>query len=127
MSKNLSGKQLKVEKNSVYINTPEFQNNNGKVSILLIHAEWCGWCKKFLPDYEKLNSILGDSVNCYKIEEQQLKSNTEAAQGLKFKSYPTIKFVDQNGKVIRDFNGERTIENLLQETCEVFHHCVEYH
>lgn len=107
------------------------RNSSGNPGILLIHATWCGHCKRFIPTYQslcrKLNKKSGDDFPCVAIEDAELSKKPELVKALNFRGYPTIKFFDQYGKIIGNYEGERSEERLLDQICQVYHHCVTQH
>ena len=98
-----------------------------KPGLLLIHADWCGHCKRFQPIFDELHHQLGDDFPLLSIEDSYLKQNRELVEALDFSGYPTLKFFDQNGKIIGNYNGNRTKGELLKHICKVFHHCIKFH
>jgi thiol-disulfide isomerase/thioredoxin len=109
-----------VIKNSICQNTP---------GIFLIHAEWCGHCKRFLPTYEKISEMLNKehvlNVPLVALESEELKDN-DKVEKLNFRGFPTIKFFDQNGVVMDDeYKGDRGIYYILQELCDRYHKCYQ--
>lgn len=124
---NLSISDLKVNGSDVYINPAKINKNPG---MLLIFANWCGHCKHFLPTYNKLSIKLnkkGNTFPCLGIEDAELKKNSTLTSALNFQGYPTVKFFDQSGKIISDYNGDRSESDLLNTVCKVYHHCVLDH
>ena len=118
---NLNYKNFKVINKDVYI------NNKGTPGMLLIHANFCGHCVRFMPKYKELAKYLGTSFKCYAIESEDM--NDSLSKSLEVQYFPTIKFIDQNGKIMGTFPSEqeRSVENLLKYICKVYHHCVKYH
>lgn len=107
------------------------RNSSGNPGILLIHATWCGHCKRFIPTYQslcrKLNKKNGNDFPCVAIEDAELSKKPELVKALNFRGYPTIKFFDQYGKIIGNYEGERSEEKILDKICQVYHHCVTQH
>lgn len=122
---NLSVKHFKITQNGVYV------KNNGNPGMLLIHATWCGHCKNFVPTYQRLCKLLNKKQGaypCVAIESEELKADGgRLSDVLGVEGFPTIKFFDQNGKIIRDYTGNREPQSILGEICDVYHHCVKYH
>lgn len=122
---NLSVNDFKITKNGVHVRT---NNNPG---ILLIHASWCGHCKKFIPAYKRVCQLLNardTTFPCLAIESEELKADGgKLSNALEVEGFPTIKFFDQNGKIIGDYTGNRDPDSILKKICNVYHHCVQYH
>ena len=118
---NLSSSHFHSNKNGTFVKGAKAPG------MLLIWASWCGHCHKFLPVYKKICRRLGDDFICAAIEHSELKDNKPLASALDFKYFPTIKFFDQNGKIIGNYDGERDELAILDSICKMFHHCVTYH
>jgi thiol-disulfide isomerase/thioredoxin len=125
---NLTPNHFKITNNGVYINT---DITNGEPGILLIHATWCGHCKRFAPIYQKLSQKLnqyGTKYPCVAIESEELKKDDGTlSNALSIEGYPTIKFFDQYGKIIGNYDGNRNENDILNTICQVYHHCVTKH
>jgi thiol-disulfide isomerase/thioredoxin len=122
---NLTTRDFKIKNSDVFVKT------NGNPGILLIHAHWCGHCKNFIPTYQAMCRRLnrrGDDFPCVAIESEALdKDGGKLARALGIEGYPTIKFFDQHGKIVGDYNGGRDMDTLLDSICKVYHHCVTKH
>jgi len=77
----------------------------GEVNIVIIYAPWCGWSKKSLPDFNKMEQYLNldpsNKTNGYKISIKVY--NSEKPEGKKMakeygvKGFPSV-FVEVDGK-----------------------------
>lgn len=83
--------------------------------IQLFYAEWCGHCKVFKPEWEKLKLEIdklkenGQDISYVEYESEQddiMKKNN-------IQGYPTIRI--KAGENITDYQGERTASAILQE------------
>lgn len=102
------------------------KNTIGEPGMLLIHAEWCGHCKRFLPIYQQLNQKLNHTRVAFPLFSIEDKSITpELSTSLDFQGYPTLKFVDKHGFLIEEYNGDRDMGSLLNKICEMYHKCVK--
>ena len=54
-------------------------------------------------------------------------SNSEGNLNITLVENPTIKFFDQSGKIIGEYQGDRSKGDLLKQVCKTYHHCVRYH
>lgn len=122
ITKNLKNSDMIIKGDGkVYI-----KNHNSKPAMLLIHATWCSHCVRFKPTYIKLSKQLnsnGINFPCYAIESTELNNQKQLSDALKFRGFPSIKYIDQTGKVINDYNGPRNIDSLLKDICKVYHMC----
>jgi len=125
---NLSVSDFKTDNSNVFINPQIMKGNPG---MLLVHAHWCGHCVKFMPLYKNMSTQLnqsGDAFNCLAIESEEFKQdNGKLSSALGVEGYPTMFWVDQNGKVLGQYKGQRDANSILTEVCSVYHHCIEYH
>jgi hypothetical protein len=80
--------------------------------VVVIHAEWCGHCKDFMPVYKNeivpsnnFDAELKDLLTLSSIEEKEY-SNAKDLFG-EIDGYPTIRYItfDQSGKPLKDNNG----------------------
>ena len=56
-----------------------------------------------------------------------LNKNTTLSKSLQVQGFPTIKFFDQNGKIIGNYNKNRDKQTIIEHICKVYHHCINYH
>jgi len=126
--KDLTINNFKVINSSVFINPQIMKGNPG---ILLVHATWCGHCKHFMPTYQEIAAQLnkaGDSFACLAIESEELKENNGAvSKTLNIEGFPTMFWVAQDGKVLGQYKGNRDVNTILTNVCDVYHHCIQYH
>lgn len=121
----LSGKILKasdftIQGSEVYVNKCD-----GNPGMLLIHGFFCSHCTRFAPTFNQIADSIGKDFCCTSIESEEL--NEQLSSALKFQGFPTIKFFDQSGKIIGEYNKERNKETILTEICQVYHHCISHH
>lgn len=123
---NLTTKNFTINGKEVHVKNP-----SGNPGLLLVHASWCGHCKRFAPTYQSLCKQLnktGDAFPCVAIENEELsKDGGKLSDALSIGGFPTLKFFDQHGKIMGDYNGNRDETALLNTVCKVYHHCVTKH
>jgi thiol-disulfide isomerase/thioredoxin len=114
----ITQKNLLKNKNDVYI-TGLYPMIGG---ILLVKATWCGHCTRFLPDFKRLDSILGSNYKVAMIDDKNLGNFKEI---LNIKGYPTLLFFDKEGKINNSFPDtmKRDINNILKYICSIQNHC----
>lgn len=92
-----------------------FQND---VVIICYKAEWCGFCQRLKPEYNKLSKILLNKAIVSVIDadesEQLLSQNNKFLFGYKVRHFPTI-VIYKNGHFISEYNGERTANKMASE------------
>ena len=84
------------------------KSNN--IWLILFYAPWCGHCKAFHPQFEKLaKSVKGvfkiGAVNC---EEQR-----ELAQKYKIDGFPTVLFFGEDKTKTVEYDGDRKAEKIV--------------
>ena len=117
----LTAADFQVRGKDVYINTRKTGSVPG---MLLIAADFCGHCHRFMPTFNEISDSLGKGYTCASIEHNALQGQDQLVSALSFQGYPTIKFFDQSGKIISEYQGERNKSNVLQHICKVYHHCI---
>ena len=86
-------------------------NNNPQLTFF--YAEWCGHCKKMLPEWEDFEKKYPS--NCKKYESKEISD--EMSKKYEINGYPTIVLI-QNNEKIKDYTGERnssSFANFLNE------------
>lgn len=110
-----------IVKNSGSANQLRNAMNLGN-TLVLYHANWCGHCQRFQPDWKKIqtrvkkelpNVCLGD------VEETQMRSHMKDSE---VQGFPTIKFyrksdgsnkANEENKNNIPFEGERSVDGLI--------------
>lgn len=121
---NLKPSDFKIRNGQVFINTDITKRNTG---MLLIWADWCGHCHRFIPTFNEIFNKLGKDFCCVSIESADLNGQNKLMSQLDFNGYPTICFFDQHGMIINKYNGGRDMKTMLNEICKVYHHCTNIH
>ena len=98
-----------------------------KPGLLYIYGDWCHFCKQFQPDFFKLADLFTDNgdflitqIESSEIENSNVKNIIGNIQG-----FPTLLFFDKNGKIINNYQGERTIQALLKYICQIYKFCIK--
>lgn len=90
--------------------------------VIVIHAEWCGHCKDFMPVYNneivKSNNFdeeLKDLLTLSSVEEKEY-SNSKDLFG-EIDGYPTIRYItfDENGKPLKDNNNNNNNNGTIMK------------
>ena len=80
--------------------------------VVVIHAEWCGHCKDFMPIYKNeivpsnsFDEELKDLLTLTSIEDKEYSDAKELFGEID--GYPTIRYItfDEGGKPLKDNNG----------------------
>ena len=83
--------------------------NNKQLVCTMFYTEWCGYCKKAKPEWDKLmGEMHGQSVNKTNVVFRKIDCDKEVdlAKQYNIQGYPTFKF-EMDGKVI-DYDGGNT-------------------
>ncbi len=107
----------------------------GKPVFLNFWGTWCGPCVAEMPDIQKLQNTMGDSIQIVgigvrdtRIQELRfirrygytwtfvLDSTGEARNAYEVSSYPTSLFLDAKGVIVRVLRGSRNYETFLEAT-----------
>ncbi len=120
----LKGSDMRVMGNKVYIDKVK---NPG---MLLIWADFCGHCHRFIPAYNEMVKDFDNSnvdYKCVSIESEEINKNKQVMETLQFRGYPSIYFFDQNGMIIGQYEGNRDKKSMLDSICKQYHHCIRHH
>lgn len=106
--------KLFLSKEGFESSTEDLEENIGgqKKAAVLFYADWCGHCKKFMGEWDKLSKDVNDvqenvkiiKVNCGNPDKN--KEHKRIMDKHSIEGYPTIK-IFENGKE-SEYNGNRT-------------------
>ena len=93
---------------------------DGKRALVLFHADWCGHCKNFMPEWNKISSEVasmdGVDVILAKVECGNAKDNDahkDIMEKYNIKGYPTILSFDKSGNHT-EYDGERSKSGIFK-------------
>lgn len=79
------------------------------IKVQLYHANWCGHCKSFMPEWEKfVEEAEKNGVTCESFEADKDKQEVEQAN---ISGFPTIVIITNGTK--EDYNGPRTAQAIM--------------
>ena len=117
---------MKFKSNSVIELTPKDFINKGKKIIhsglkdkkgmVAFLSDYCGYCVRFAPAYEKTAETLGKSFPLYYLDCD--KYSDFALNTLNIEGFPTILYIDRTGKPYKPYVKERDEYTLLKEICK---------
>lgn len=87
-------------------------------TAVLFYAEWCGHCKKFMPEWDKLSEEVNktnENVKIMKVNCGDPKTKPEHKEIMKkhsIQGYPTIK-IFKNGNE-EEYDGDRSSSKIKQ-------------
>nr|CAA68777.1 unnamed protein product [Mus musculus] len=108
------------EENGVWVlNDGNFDNFVADKDTVLLefYAPWCGHCKQFAPEYEKIASTLKDNDPPIAVAKIDATSASMLASKFDVSGYPTIKILKKGQAV--DYDGSRTQEEIVAKVREV--------
>lgn len=74
------------------------------------YAPWCGHCKNIAPTWEKLAGALEGMI---KVGAVDMTTDQDAGSPYNVKGFPTIKFFGADKKNPSDYNGDRSLDDLI--------------
>ena len=116
--KKLGIRMVPVEGTTHFKAVLEHMDNPKSKCILYKADEWCGFCKRLKPEWEKCKNDkeLTDKIEFVEYDVDN-DNDKEAFEKVTIKGYPTIHLIGPNGEV-KPYDGERTyaaIRNFLKE------------
>lgn len=86
--------------------------SGGKPTLVLFHANWCGHCKMFRPEWSRVVSELSheDGLNIAQVEHG---SYGLIPEHLRMNAFPTIQII-RYGRPMANFMGTRTFQNVIK-------------
>jgi len=88
-------------------------------TLLLFHADWCGHCQHFMPTFNKFGGAINKSkLNIVKFNADVDKKFVNA---FKIEGFPTLLLHDPKSKKFINYNGDRSINDLVKFVNENTH------
>ncbi|KAJ2811068.1 protein disulfide-isomerase precursor [Coemansia furcata] len=83
--------------------------------LLEFYAPWCGHCKNLAPIYEKLGGILKQNKNLVIAKMDATANDIPSAEpALQVGGFPTIVMIRGEDNAIVEYNGNRSLESLIE-------------
>lgn len=76
---------------------------SSKPSVVLFYANWCTYCRKFMPKFNSLAKIYGDKYNFVKINIESSDDNKRISNKYEVKSLPTVYIIEPKYRIKRKF------------------------
>jgi protein disulfide-isomerase-like protein len=111
-----------ITKEGMACEAEDFEDKiNGKKALVLFHAPWCGHCKKFIPEWDKITSeaeskLDESSTILLKVDCGDSQNNSTHAKIMEkynIKGYPTIMSFDETGNHV-EYEGDRSKNGIFK-------------
>jgi thiol-disulfide isomerase/thioredoxin len=94
----------------------------GKITIILVYADWCGHCHHIMPHFDAASNTPGRTIQSVKVNDTMLDKVNQSinreinqnAKPYKVEGYPSILLVDQNGNKVSDVNPVKDTKVLSE-------------
>ncbi len=91
-----------------------FYEAAGPSELIFMHMNGCGWCVRFMPDWDAFASKYGAAFAEVNLTVRKIEASERAASKYKehVRGYPTVLLIKSGGAVVK-FEGERTAAGLI--------------
>lgn len=109
-------KKPEVKPTTIEEKKEKFSNaTNSKLKIFNFNTEWCGWSKRFQPEWDKFTQMVKEDSNLNsKVEVFDVKCDSpdkkQMCEAYNVPGYPYV-IIENNG-IRTPYKGERTAEGL---------------
>ena len=84
------------------------KSNN--IWLILFYAPWCGHCKEFHPEFEKLAR---STKGLFKLGAINCENDRQLAERYKVDGFPTILFFGDNKDKFVEYEGDREADKII--------------
>ncbi|XP_068252831.1 protein disulfide-isomerase A4 isoform X1 [Nyctibius grandis] len=111
--------EVKEENGVLVLNDANFDTFTADKDTVLLefYAPWCGHCKQFAPEYEKIAQTLKENDPPIPVAKIDATAATSLASRFDVSGYPTIKILKKGQPV--DYDGSRTEDAIVAKVKEV--------
>ncbi|XP_015709697.1 protein disulfide-isomerase A4 [Coturnix japonica] len=111
--------EVKEENGVLVLNDANFDIFTADKDTVLLefYAPWCGHCKQFAPEYEKIAKTLKENDPPIPVAKIDATAATALASRFDVSGYPTIKILKKGQPV--DYDGSRTEDAIVAKVKEI--------
>ena len=105
-----------------YVKVLEQSKKDKKLVMVDVFTEWCGWCKKLDKDVysnKEVAEALAKNFVAIKLNPEESTKNKKVAAKFQVNGFPTIIFLDSNGKELSKIGGYVPADEFLKRLNEV--------
>lgn len=113
----LNPKHFIFSNKTIKINHPLAKN---KKALIAIVASWCGHCQHLKPIYSRVSKYFGNSFPLFTIESTKYP---DLVKKLNVRGYPTVRYINRDGSIGKDYSGERSVDGFLKDICKEAKKC----
>lgn len=91
--------------------------NSSKPSVILFYANWCTYCRKFMPKFNSLAKMYAEKYNFVKINIESSDNNKALSKQYGIRSLPTVYIVEKKYRVKKQVSpyAYDSVENMKSE------------
>jgi thiol-disulfide isomerase/thioredoxin len=89
------------------VGTLETLLKNGNPTYILIYADWCGHCHRYLPTWDKLETTPGRTANMARVH-HDMQEKIPSIKDAKIQGYPSVIKVQPDGRIETYQSGGET-------------------
>jgi len=89
-------------------------DNNTEAVFIMYYAEWCGHCKRTMPEFNSLMETYNGNVKIQMIDSEAAE-NAELVKSQNIRGFPTIRYYPSGlSSDYQEYDGERTAAQFVQ-------------
>ena len=88
--------------------------SEGKLVMLDVYTDWCGWCKKLDKDVFSDSRVAAALRDVVPVKVNAEKGGEAVARRFAVEGYPTILFVDAGGTLVHRIDGYVNADEMLR-------------